>query len=68
MYTQALDVQGLEPAAPMDAGSLEQRFLERVDAEDVVIASQSGAPIAHFRGRCARLRLPPASSTTGWTR
>jgi ring-1,2-phenylacetyl-CoA epoxidase subunit PaaA len=36
MYTQALDVQGLEPAAPIDAGSLEQRFLERVDAEEKI--------------------------------
>ncbi len=36
MYTQALDVQGLEPAAPIDAASLEQRFLERVDAEEKI--------------------------------
>jgi acyl-CoA thioesterase len=30
---------------------------------DVAIATQGGEPIAHFRGRCARLR--PAPATTG---
>src|SRR5579859_289541 len=25
---------------------------------DVVVARESGEPLAHFRGRCARLRLP----------
>jgi ring-1,2-phenylacetyl-CoA epoxidase subunit PaaA len=36
MYTQGLDVQGLEPSAPIDQGSLEQRFLERVSAEEKI--------------------------------
>src|ERR1022692_316428 len=36
MYTQGLDVQGLEPSAPIDEGSLEQRFLERVSAEEKI--------------------------------
>jgi acyl-CoA thioesterase len=50
------------------ASATETSRSERHGIYDVVIARQSGAPIAHFRGRCARLRLPPASSTTGWTR
>jgi ring-1,2-phenylacetyl-CoA epoxidase subunit PaaA len=36
MYTQGLDAHGLEPSAPIDEGSLEQRFLERVDAEEKI--------------------------------
>src|ERR1700736_273237 len=36
MYTQGLDVQGLEPSAPLDEALLEERFLKRVDAEDKI--------------------------------
>ena len=35
MYTQALDMQGSD-AAPVDEGTLEQRFLSRVDAEEKI--------------------------------
>jgi acyl-CoA thioesterase len=34
---------------------------------DVVITGPSGAEIAHFRGRCARLRVAQASTTQGPT-
>ena len=30
---------------------------------DVVVTRESGEQIAHFRGRCARLRLPPQTAT-----
>ena len=36
MYTQALDAQSAESAAPLDEGALEQRFLARVDAEEKI--------------------------------
>src|SRR6267154_4430298 len=36
MYTQGLDVQSPEPPAPLDEGSLEKRFLKRVDAEEKI--------------------------------
>ena len=36
MYTQALDAQGAESAAPPDESALEQRFLARVDAEEKI--------------------------------
>lgn len=29
---------------------------------DVCVTGASGEPLAHFRGRCARLRAPPAAS------
>jgi ring-1,2-phenylacetyl-CoA epoxidase subunit PaaA len=38
MYTQGLDVPGSAPAAPVDDGSRERRFLERVDAEEKIEA------------------------------
>jgi acyl-CoA thioesterase len=34
---------------------------------DVVVAKESGEPLAHFRGRCARLRLPAQPSPQGET-
>jgi ring-1,2-phenylacetyl-CoA epoxidase subunit PaaA len=36
MYTQGLDVHSPEPAAPLDEGLLEKRFLKRVDAEEKI--------------------------------
>jgi ring-1,2-phenylacetyl-CoA epoxidase subunit PaaA len=36
MYTQGLDVPGSVPPAPVDEGSRERRFLERVDAEEKI--------------------------------
>jgi ring-1,2-phenylacetyl-CoA epoxidase subunit PaaA len=36
MYTQGLDVQGLEPPVQRDAALLEERFLKRVDAEEKI--------------------------------
>jgi ring-1,2-phenylacetyl-CoA epoxidase subunit PaaA len=36
MYTQGLDIQSLEPPAPLDEGLLEKRFLKRVDAEEKI--------------------------------
>jgi len=36
MYTQGLDVPSPEAPAPLDGGLLEQRFLERVDAEEKI--------------------------------
>jgi ring-1,2-phenylacetyl-CoA epoxidase subunit PaaA len=36
MYTQALDVQGADPAAPGDEASLERRFQARVDLEQKI--------------------------------
>jgi len=41
------------------ASATETTRTARYGIYDVVIAKQSGEPIAHFRGRCARLRLPP---------
>ncbi len=32
---------------------------------DVVVAKETGEPLAHFRGRCARLRLPAQPSLQG---
>src|SRR5208283_5585139 len=36
MYTQALDVQGLDAAAPVDEGVLERRFQARIDREEKI--------------------------------
>src|ERR1700726_1398372 len=36
MYTQGLDVHGLEPSAPLDEAKLEEPFLKRVDAEEKI--------------------------------
>ncbi len=36
MYTQALDVQGLDAAAPVDEGALERRFQARIDREEKI--------------------------------
>lgn len=36
MYTQGLDGQGVDPAAPLAESELERRFLERVDAEEKI--------------------------------
>src|SRR6202051_4071245 len=36
MYTQGLDVHSPEPAAPLDEGLLENRFLKRADAEEKI--------------------------------
>jgi ring-1,2-phenylacetyl-CoA epoxidase subunit PaaA len=36
MYTQGLDVQGLESSTPLEADLAEQRFLKRVDAEEKI--------------------------------
>jgi ring-1,2-phenylacetyl-CoA epoxidase subunit PaaA len=36
MYTQGLDVQGTEPAAPLDEAELERRFQARVDREEKI--------------------------------
>lgn len=45
------------------ASATETSRTERYGIYDVVIAKPSGEPIAHFRGRCARLRLLPTSPT-----
>ena len=36
MYTQALDVQGSDAAAPADEGALERRFQARIDKEEKI--------------------------------
>lgn len=52
MYTQGLDVQGVEPAAPADEHLLEQRFQHRIDAEEK-IEPKNWMP-ARYRGTLIR--------------
>jgi len=61
MVAAGASIEFLAPAprgARLTATATETSRTSRGGIYDVVVAGESGEPFAHFRGRCARLRLP----------
>jgi len=64
MVAAGASIEFLAPAPlgeRLTASATETSRAERHGIYDVVITTQAGSPVAHFRGRCARLRAAPAS-------
>ena len=61
MVAAGASIEFLAPAprgARLTATATETSRTSRGGIYDVVIAKETGEPLAYFRGRCARLRLP----------
>jgi len=64
MVAAGASIEFLAPAPlgeRLTASATETSRAERHGIYDVVITTQAGSPVAHFRGRCARLRAAPVS-------
>jgi acyl-CoA thioesterase len=64
MVAAGASIEFLAPVAKgarLTATATETSRTARGGIYDVVVAEESGEPLAHFRGRCARLRLPAHS-------
>jgi acyl-CoA thioesterase len=61
MVAAGASIEFLAPAprgARLTATATETSRTSRGGIYDVVVAAETGEPLAYFRGRCARLRLP----------
>ena len=65
MVAAGASIEFLAPVAPgerLTASATETSRNERHGIYDVAITTQAGQPVAHFRGRCARLRAVPRAA------